>query len=159
MGRGITLAAASLLDQGIQSALLSCSELRARQLMELPALLASVTSSLTSFEERQERVREGSAHQAVQHREVCNAIDNLVMSIQFHDITRQQIQHVTDALQQLSSESGPGRLNQAALTPNAQAVLSLESSQLSSAARSFCFLDRAHRERSRYDFRARAGYG
>ena len=131
------LAAASVLDQSIQSALLSCSELRAKQLTELPALIASVRSSLTSFEERQERVREGSARQAAQHREVCEAIDNLVTSIQFHDITRQQIQHVTDALRQLLSESSPGRGSRATLPPNAQAVLSLESSQLSSAGRVF----------------------
>jgi len=131
------LAAASLLDQSIQSALLSCSELRARQLTELPALLASVTSSLTSFEERQARVREGSARQTAQHKEVCDAIDNLVTSIQFHDITRQQVQHVADALRQLGSECGPARGNRATLPPNAQAVLSLQSSQLSGAARVF----------------------
>jgi methyl-accepting chemotaxis protein len=131
------LAAASLLDQGIQSALLSCSEIRARQLTELPSLLASVTSSLKSFEERRERVCEGSTRQAAQHKEICDAIDNLVTSIQFHDITRQQIQHVTDALRQLTSESAPGRLNRTTLPPNGQAILSLQSSQLSSAARVF----------------------
>jgi len=134
-GEGV-MDASSRLDRSLQSAVRSGSEIRARQLRELPALISSVGNSLGTLEERQRRARETTVLQAARNREVCEAIDNLVGSIQFHDITRQQVEHVAHALGELRSEYG-GRADWAAAPPQARAILTLQSSQLSSAERVF----------------------
>jgi hypothetical protein len=132
-GEGV-LEASSRLDQGIQTALRSGSELRARQLKELPALIAAVIDSLHSLDERRQRAAELSARQAAQYEAVCGAVDDVVRSVQFHDITRQQVEHVVHALGQFRSQGESGRGSRGALPPGARAVLALESSQLSGAA-------------------------
>ena len=132
-GEGV-LEASSRLDRGIQMAMRSGSELRARQLKELPALIAAVIESLQSLDERRQRAAELSARQAAQYDAVCGAVDDVVKSVQFHDITRQQIEHVAHALSQLCSAGKSGRGNPSSYPPGARAVLALESSQLSGAA-------------------------
>ena len=132
-GEGV-LEASSRLDQGIQIAMRSGSELRARQLKELPALIAAVIDSLQSLDERGQRAAELSARQAAQYDAVCGAVDDVVRSVQFHDITRQQIEHVVQALNQLCSASESGRGGRRTYPPGARAVLALQSSQLSGAA-------------------------
>src|ERR1017187_2758581 len=128
------LKVSSRLDQGIQTAMRSGTELRARQLKELPALIAAVIDSLQSLDERRQRAAELSARQAAQYDAVCGAVDDVVRSVQFHDITRQQIEHVVHALGQLRSAGESGRGSRSSYPPGAHAVLALESSQLSGAA-------------------------
>jgi hypothetical protein len=132
-GEGV-LEASCRLEEGIQTAMRSGSELRARQLKELPALIAAVIDSLHSLDERRQRAAELSARQAAQYEAVCGAVDDVVKSVQFHDITRQQVEHVVHALGQLRSAGESGRGSRGSLPPGARAVLALESSQLSGAA-------------------------
>ena len=135
-GEGV-VEVSSRLDQGVQSAIRSGAELRARQLTELPALISGLIDSLDSFDERRQRAAESSARQAAQYDALCAAVDDVVMSVQFHDITRQQIEHVVQALGQLRAgcEGGPG--SPGSLGPGASAILALQSSQLSGAAEVF----------------------
>ncbi|SPE39975.1 hypothetical protein SBA3_3530005 [Candidatus Sulfopaludibacter sp. SbA3] len=119
------LESASRLDRGVQAAIGNASGLRASQLHELPALIAAVTDSMQSFAERQQRAHEASAQQATQYEALCAAVNDLVRSIQFHDITRQQIEHVVEALRQLPSGGA------------ARSVLAVQCSQLQSAAQVF----------------------
>ena len=102
-GEGV-LEASSQLDQGVQAAIRSASELRVRQLKELPALIDGVIDGLKAFEERRQRAAESSARQAAEYEALCDAAGNVVRSVQFHDITRQQIEHVMEALRQLRSD-------------------------------------------------------
>lgn len=132
-GEGV-IESSSRLDQSVQSAIRSGSDLRARQLQELPALIAGVIQGLQSFEERQQRAAESTARQAAQYEALSKAVDGVVQSIQFHDITGQQIEHVAQALRQLRSESGSGRGSRDSLPEEARAILSLQSSQLAKAA-------------------------
>src|ERR1035438_3472166 len=127
------LEVSSRLDQGIQTAMRSGTELRARQLKELPALIAAVIDSLQSLDERRQRAVELSACQAAQYEAVCGAVDDVVKSVQFHDITRQQIEHVAQALGQLRSAGESGRGSRSSYPPAARAVLAL---QIRRAARS-----------------------
>jgi len=120
------LETASELDRDVQSALRKGSGLQAKELKDLHALIANVLGSLNSFEERRQRAREVSAQQASQYDGVCQAIDDLVRSVQFHDITRQQVEHVVKALSECSASAA-----------NAGVILSLQASQLSEAARVF----------------------
>jgi len=119
-GEGI-LEASARLDGAVESALLRGRGLRATQLAELPPMIADVVESLRSFEERRARAVDASARQAVQYEALCGAVDGVVESLQFHDITRQQIEHVAQALRQI-------------LPGGARAILALQSSQLAGAA-------------------------
>jgi hypothetical protein len=133
-GEGV-LEASSGLDQDVQSALRSGADLQATQLKELPALIAGVTAGLKSFEDRRKLALESSDRQAVQYAAVSQAIDDLVGSIQFHDITRQQIEHVIEALRQLCSKGDGASLDSPGC--DAGSVLTLQCMQLSEAARIF----------------------
>jgi hypothetical protein len=128
------LDASGRLDRNVQSAILRGSGLRATQLAELPAMIDGVMDSLRSFDERRARASDSSVRQAAQYEALCGAVDDLVESIQFHDITRQQIEHVAQALRQLGSECGHGQAGSLRLPPNAGSILTLQSSQLAGAA-------------------------
>ena len=132
-GEGI-LEAASGLDQDVQSAIRSGAEFQAAQRKQMPALIAGVRDGLKSFEERRKWAHESSDRQAAQYAAVCGSIEDLVGSIQFHDITRQQIEHVIEALRQLGTPRG-GSLDSPA--QDAGVVLTLQSSHLGEAARIF----------------------
>jgi hypothetical protein len=135
-GEGV-LEASSRLGQDVQTAIRSASGLRVRQIEDLPALIASVNDSVKALEERRQRAVETSARQAAQYEALCGAVDGVVGSLQFHDITRQQIEHVVQALRQLRSERESGHGSLHSLPPHARAVLALQSSQLSGAALAF----------------------
>ena len=131
------LEASSRLDESIQCAIEHGSELRLKQLRELPGLIAGITGGLQSLEERRQRALESSSHQAAQYRVLCDAVDDVVRSVQFHDITRQQIEHVMHALRQLRSPLEAGRGSQVTATPGTCAILTLQAAQLSRAAEVF----------------------
>jgi hypothetical protein len=135
-GEGV-MEASHPLDASIQSAIRGGADLRVRQLKDLPALLARVINDLQAFDERRREAVESSALQATQYTAVCDAVDDLVRSVQFHDITRQQIEHVIDALRILLSARAGVRKVPRALPPDTRAVLIMQSSQLSAAAQIF----------------------
>ncbi|HUA20383.1 MAG TPA: hypothetical protein VMB25_16665 [Bryobacteraceae bacterium] len=132
-GAGV-LQSAAVLGQEVQSALRDGANLRASELKDLHAISASVLHNLQCFEDRRERAREASNQQAARYSAVTEAIDDLVQSVQFHDITRQQVEHVTQALRALLSGMHHRRGQP---PPEAAAVLALQASQLSSAAQVF----------------------
>src|SRR5262249_42227919 len=117
---------AARLDGSVQEAVRNGSEVRSRQLHDLPVLIAKVTASMDEFQERRRQARESSRFQAARNQENCEAIESLVASLQFHDITRQQVEHVAQALREAAFR--PKDLN---------AALVLQSSQLGSAERAF----------------------
>ena len=125
------LAGSIHLDERLRGVLRNVSDMQARQLGELHSMIDRVMESLREFEERRQRAHDASVRQAVQYRAICQAIDNLVGAIQFHDITRQQIEHVVESLRQLRPGSISG--NSALLSTRATAIVQLQSSQLSHA--------------------------
>ena len=132
-GEGI-LEASGRLDRGVQSAMRRAAELRLRQLRELPAMIDGVIDGLRSFEERRARALETSARQAVQYEALCGAVAGVVEAVQFHDITRQQIEHVVQALRHLRPEYRSGSRSPNFPPPAAGPVLVLQSSQVCRAA-------------------------
>ena len=120
------LESSAQLGRDVQSAILRGSSLRAAQLSELPAMIGGVMDSLRSFDERRARAAETSVRQAAQYEAFRAAVDDLVESIQFHDITRQQIEHVAQALLQVRSTCGHA--------PNVRSILDLQRSQIAGAA-------------------------
>lgn len=95
------LEASAQLDRNLQSAIESAAAVSAKQLRDLPVLIAAVMDELELFQERQQGAQDVSRQQSAEYAEVCRAIEELVESIQFHDITRQQVEHVAQALRQV----------------------------------------------------------
>jgi methyl-accepting chemotaxis protein len=130
-GQGI-LDASSALHQSMQYALTKVTGLRARELAELPSLIADVMNGLESLEDRHRRAIEVFLQQAAEYRQVSAAFEDLITAIQFHDITRQQIEHVADALRRLRAEFPESR-DRSSARLDSRAVLTLQCSQLSNA--------------------------
>jgi uncharacterized phage infection (PIP) family protein YhgE len=125
-GAGV-LESAARLDVGVEDALCTASLLRAKQSEELAPLTTAVTSSIREFAARQQSVHDAAARQSAQYQELSEGIDRLVGNIQFHDITRQQIEHVIQALAQISP-ANPAQT---------RAVLAVQGSQLRNSAQVF----------------------
>jgi hypothetical protein len=135
-GEGV-LEACVQLDRKVQSAIRSGAELRITQLKEMPELISSVAASLGSLEERRKLAIESSQRQEAQYAAVCEAMEDLVGSIQFHDITRQQVEHVAEALRHLRSTWKSDGQDPGSAAPHTGAILTLQCSQLADAARIF----------------------
>lgn len=133
-GEGV-LEVSKALDQQVQAVIRSGFQLRDTQLKEMPALISGVIESLQSLEDRRQLALESSDRQAAQYAAVCSAIDGLVGCLQFHDITRQQVEHVIGALRQVSSHWMSHRRDSSAL--DGGTILRLQCSQLAEAASTF----------------------
>lgn len=128
------LEASVALQEKMNRALAKVTGLRGRELAELPGLINEVTTGLSVVEQRHRRTIEIFLHHAAEYEKVSAAFEDLISAIQFHDITRQQIEHVCDVLRRLQSgSSGNGR------EPGSdrRAVLTLQSSQLANAGQVF----------------------
>lgn len=129
------LTASEALNREVQAAIRDGEQLRRAQLLEIPALTAGVQQTLQALEQRRRLALETSTRQSSQYAAVTNAIDDLVASIQFHDITRQQVEHVMEVFRQLRA-ARRGQ-DQGGLRPRDITVLTLQSSQLFEAAQTF----------------------
>jgi hypothetical protein len=122
------LEAGDLLIPPIESAMLSISALEEKQVRDLSRALAS----LSSFRDIQNRARDSSVRLGTRSDAIAAAFKKLIVSIQFHDMTRQQVEHVIEVLRRITSENGgPGA------PAGTAAVLALQCSQLEDAAEKF----------------------
>lgn len=112
----------------IAAGLRGTNELLDRLALTVPHVLRN----LDAFSAQQEVAAEISAQLAQDARSVFHAIMDAVTSIQFHDITRQQIEHVTAALDHLAAQT-PGKAH----PQDIAAALELETMQLASANDTF----------------------
>lgn len=128
------LEASGRLDEAVQNALGTSAALRAAELKQMPALVSGVLASLQAFERQRQVAADASRQQAAELAALSQAIEELVGSIQFHDITRQQVEHV---IQALGTFRGPARAPGNSSSADTRAVLTLQSSQLREAARLF----------------------
>ncbi len=104
---------------------------------DLPRVLAEVLEELEEFRAMQNRTREATLRLEARYSAISEAFNDLIVSIQFHDITRQQVEHVSEALQRLCPASGGagGRVSRDHADP--VALLSLQSMQLADAGAKF----------------------
>jgi len=124
--------AAAALDVRVAATLREVSRLDAIQRSELPALLGEVDADLEQFRSRQQIVAQASSSLTAHLESVTGELGAITTSLQFHDITRQQVEHVVEALSELSR-----RTNRGSLPPGAGQVLRVQSAQLKSAAAAF----------------------
>jgi hypothetical protein len=129
--------AAAQLSPLIESAKQEISSLEEKQANDLPPVVSKLRAGLVSFGDIQSRVQDSSGRLAVQYGVISEAFKKLIVSLQFHDITRQQVEHVIEALRQLCPEH-PGEKGS---TPHDRAtidaVLALQSLQLTHAQEKF----------------------
>jgi hypothetical protein len=121
----------------IEGAMQEAAVIQARHAKDLPALISETLASLKSFRNMQGKAHESSVRLGSQYGAISDSFKKLIVSIQFHDITRQQVEHVIEVLQRLDAESreeGHG----ASRNPRGTAeVLALQSAQLADANEKF----------------------
>ncbi|MEO8596777.1 MAG: hypothetical protein ABI759_25890 [Candidatus Solibacter sp.] len=127
-GEGV-LATCARLESSVRATVKRRDELRAKQLKGLAEVMAEVSEGLRAFEERRERASVASVRQAEHYDAIGIALDGVVHAIQFHDITRQQLEHVSEALRPMTGAEE--------MTADAAAVLRLQSSQTARAGAMF----------------------
>jgi hypothetical protein len=131
------LSIADSLIPPIENAMQEISHLEAGQSKDLPALISGTLASLSSFREVQDKSHESSDRLGAQYGAISDAFKKLIVSIQFHDITRQQVEHVIEVLRRLSSEPVKLDGNPPRHPRGTTAVLALQSAQLADADKKF----------------------
>jgi hypothetical protein len=130
------LQSAAGLQRRIDLAIRRVSERDLQQLQTLPSLVGAVEDALTAFRSRQERANVTSESLSREFAGFSEAIHGLVEAIQFHDITRQQAEHVIEALDRVLRDSR-NRGPTARPSPAEAAVAGLQRQQLLGAAKTF----------------------
>ena len=131
------LPATALLIPAIESAMQDVAALEEGQTKDLPSVISQVLANLSSFRDIEKQVNDASARLGDAYNAISDAFKKLIVSLQFHDITRQQVEHVIDVLRGLLSESGGaggGILNR---QHDTAAVVALQSMQLAGAGARF----------------------
>ena len=131
------LAMADSLIPPIEGAMQEISVLEAGQTKDLPVLISRTLAGLSSFRNVQEKARESSDRLGSEYGAISDAFKKLIVSIQFHDITRQQVEHVIAVLQRLSSESRGVDGSPSSHPRGISSVLALQSAQLADADKKF----------------------
>ena len=131
------LDAATRLLPPIEKALKRVSGQQQGQAKELPRLIAEVLASLASFDEMRNRAHSSSVRLGARYAAISDEFTKLIVSIQFQDITRQQIEHVIEALRKLGSEEAEAGGTVSHDRRNFAAILALQSSQMADAGAKF----------------------
>ncbi len=129
------LEAADLLDRRLDSLLSRIAEVEDRESQAIPPLAKAIGGSLEDFRTRQQRSERAARELGSQFADLARAIGDIVISIQCHDITRQQIEHIGVALLRLGGEEGGAASDE--LGPDAAIVIGLQLAHLEDAARTF----------------------
>ncbi len=123
---------ADVLLPSIESALQNISGIEEAQANSLPGVISGVLASLSTFHsfcDSQEKMHAASICLAAQYSAILQAFKKVIVSIQFHDLTRQQVEHVIEVLRRLCSGSEREK--------GAATVLAIQSSQLADAGEKF----------------------
>ncbi len=121
----------------IESALQEVSVLQEGQAKNLPLIISQVSDSLSSFRDMQAGAHASSIRLGVEYADIAEAFKRIIISMQFNDITRQQVEHVIDVLRRLTSETSPENGAPLIHTPGAASVLDLQFSQLANTSNKF----------------------
>jgi uncharacterized phage infection (PIP) family protein YhgE len=121
----------------IESALQEVSTLQEGQAKHLPLVISQVADSLSSYRDMQREAHNASLRLGAQYGDISEAFKTLIMSMQFNDITRQQVEHVIEVLRHLSSDRVEENGSSLLQSRGAADVLELQSSQLANASNKF----------------------
>jgi hypothetical protein len=134
------------LERCIGAAIQHLSARDLEQLQALPSLVGGVQEALAAFRLRQQQAGATSVSLEREFAAFSEAIHGLVEALQFHDITRQQVEHVIDSVDHILSEQY-GRRTTSPPSPHHTAVMELQRQQLLGAAKTFAAsVQRIHNE-------------
>jgi methyl-accepting chemotaxis protein len=128
---------ASQLIPPIEAALNSAAALAQKQANDLPSMISAVLAQLASFGDIQKQAHDSSLRMRTQYEEISDAFKKLIVSLQFHDITRQQVEHVIEILRRVFSDCERQDGSAAGAPRGMATVLALQSSQLADAGDKF----------------------
>jgi rRNA-processing protein FCF1 len=95
----------------MQHSLKNASSIKELQQDQIQRMVQNTTLSLNSLKEKHRRSSSVAAHVADKYKEIYSNIDHIVTLLQFHDITKQQIEHVKDAIFNLANNIGETPVN------------------------------------------------
>jgi len=128
---------ASQLIPRVETALASAKALEQRQANDLPSMISGVLAHVAAFGDIQKRAHDSSVRMRSTSGAISDAFKKLIVSLQVHDITRQQVEHAIEILRRIRSDSA-GQEGSLAPNPRSRAtVLALQSSQLADAGDKF----------------------
>jgi hypothetical protein len=120
----------------LKDAIHEASAIEEGQANDLPAIISDALASLSSLRAMQDAAYNSTVRLRARYNAMSDAFKTLIVSIQFHDITRQQVEHVIQALSRiLSGHSGNDGM--AVDESGNSAILNLQASQLADAGHKF----------------------
>ncbi len=125
--------ASELLLPPIELAMLKISALEAGLAQDLP----SVRMGVSAIRDIHDQAYDSSVRLGNQYAAISSAFNKLIVSIQFHDLTRQQVEHVIEILRLLHAEAEGGKAGAWNGRRGAVNVLALQSLQLAHAEEKF----------------------
>jgi hypothetical protein len=127
--------AGSLLPS-LKDAIQEASAIEEGQANDLPAIISDTLASLSSLRTIQDVAYNSTVRLGTRYSAMSDAFKTLIVSIQFHDITRQQVEHVIEVLSRI--HSGFGRKDGMDVDESGtRAILNLQASQLADAGQKF----------------------
>jgi len=103
------------LDRRIHAALKNAIDLESRELRQIPSLIERVTAGMNIVQTRREDAIRTSGLLGDRYGALTNAMGELVTALQFHDITRQRVEHVIEALSAPLADAAVCKLQEAQL--------------------------------------------
>lgn len=111
------LARADSLSSSVEQTLSKVAGLRAKQKDKVQSILDATRSSLDSIKRKNESSTATAGRISADSDEITGQIGEVVSSVQFHDITRQQVEHVKEALEQAGARLAGKLDSRETLTP------------------------------------------
>ncbi len=101
-----TIAAkATQLIKEIQQSVSKLENLETEQKLQSDIILGNTSHTLQAFEKKYQEASLQANELSISSKDVLTSINEIVVSIQFHDINRQKMEHVSEALSQLSTDA------------------------------------------------------
>jgi hypothetical protein len=132
--------AAARLIPSIETALQNISGIEDGEAKDLPLVISGIMASLASFRsfrDMEDRAQASSLRLGAQYAAILGAFKKLIVSIQFHDLTRQQVEHVIEVLGRLCAESAGSAGGPSRDSRGVARLLALQSLQLADAGEKF----------------------
>ena len=87
----------------VRHSLTNASTIKELQQDQIHRMIQNTTTSLNALKEKNSRSSALASHIADKYKQIYHNIDQIVTLLQFHDITRQQIDHVKEAIVSLTT--------------------------------------------------------
>jgi methyl-accepting chemotaxis protein len=91
----------NVLSKKIEQSIFKLGKLKGEQYQQAEIILSNTNHTLSAFEAKYHEASSKTEEISLSSKDVFNTINKIVVSIQFHDINRQKLEHVSEALNRL----------------------------------------------------------